>query len=69
MKSEVYKCDLCKATKGEVNHWFVATSFGSKAELVQVETWSETAADARGTSHLCGRECVQKFMDAWMAKP
>lgn len=67
-KFEGYRCTLCKVIKGEANHWFIAIPFGSisKATLVQFEFWSDTAADASGTTHLCGEACAHKFMDSWM---
>ena len=62
MKREVIECDVCGKVKQEVNHWFVIRL---EISALTLNKWpvAHMCPDAK---HICGQECVQKFLSNWM---
>ena len=58
-----YRCDQCKALKGDANKWFWAVRLpGSR---LVVAPWDLPIRDEQAVViHLCGRNCVMQ----WIAK-
>jgi hypothetical protein len=67
MITQQVECDICKALKKEVNHWYVVCPVGSS---VRLHTWS--SADTMGllrkprVIHCCGQACLHKALDQWV---
>ena len=57
MKIDTYACDVCKAHKGEGNHWWVMMPDDRR---MIIAPWLDTAIDHDDLFHLCGAACVQK---------
>ena len=60
-QNRTYTCDVCGATKGEANHWWLASvAQQSKASRrLTVSAWDEqTRAHVLGAIDVCGSECL-----------
>ena len=66
-----YKCDGCGAERKETNHWYTAYKT-SKTFGTVLSTWEEAKAgailDFPGVRHLCGRNCVVKYISELMGE-
>jgi hypothetical protein len=70
MKVSTYKCEVCGKQKEPTNHWFVLRVFGEESRgLMQIEPWSETAAEQEGAFHLCGQEHAIQKVSEFLSKP
>jgi hypothetical protein len=59
VKSEVYICDECQATKKDVNHWWLLSSpERTVAGEIIFSPWNDDIANDDGVKHLCGQACV-----------
>ena len=58
-----FTCDGCKAVKKETNHWWIVSV---STEVLSLMPWNEDVAAQEGIYHLCGGECVSKFLSARM---
>ena len=71
--NSTYKCDGCGKLKAEVNHWFVASEISpSNGDLLNslsmgIHRWPRHK-DAAGVKHLCGAECVIKYVNEFLGK-
>jgi hypothetical protein len=61
MKIENYKCDVCGATKGEANHWWVIAITQHEFYLYG---WHK---NTRPDFHVCGQACASKKLSEFMA--
>src|SRR5581483_8006989 len=62
-------CDVCGREKTELNRWWIIDT-SRLADLppypiLRLIAYNETDA-IYSRHHLCGFECVQKFIDLWM---
>lgn len=70
MRKETYNCDICGVERREANHWFFARSPGPGT--LTVLTWEAawalgtSAMGAEGMLHLCGTECLQRYLGRWI---
>lgn len=57
-------CDVCKASKTAVNHWFYANILGG----FNVYKWDPDAENPKNVDviHLCGHVCVVKKLSEWL---
>jgi hypothetical protein len=67
MKSEIYRCDVCKVEKKESNHWFKAWRRDEppKPNAFVLYHWQDPAATTCDI-HLCSLPCATKAMCAAM---
>ena len=63
MKSEIYRCDVCRTEKKESNHWYRGLRI---AGGYVTYTWGALAPDEARAEHLCGLPCAMKAMCAAM---
>jgi len=62
--TEQYSCDICGKQKQHTNHWLLASMDNA---ALTVRTWeSVQVSNKREFKHLCGQECVLKFVNKWM---
>jgi hypothetical protein len=52
-------CDICNATRGIDNHWFLATLSGT----LTFGLWNDVDAIAPGVKHICSSTCAAKLID------
>ena len=70
----VYKCDECGSLKQESNHWFALFRTRWNGQTHDTEILSVVALEVykSGTTGdvltICGRECVQKVVERYMAE-
>ena len=68
---ESFTCDICGTDRKETNHWF-AVRFDAVGTLI-MQTWGRAKdrqhLDGADTHHLCGSDCVHKFIDKWLSNP
>ncbi len=57
---EVFTCDSCGKQKGEVNHRFMVNDF----ESFMVLPFNDRLAKYYKSA--CGRECLNKMLNAWL---
>src|ERR1700692_3953549 len=55
---------MCGAQKREANHWFLANQ--ESGEL-HVSRWTSKNLLRPGTQHLCGENCLHKFLSEFLA--
>lgn len=71
--SSTYKCDICGKLKAEVNHWYVGSEISPanegdvSADSLGIHRWPKYR-DAAGAKHLCGAECVIKYVNEFLGK-
>ncbi len=69
MKKEQYTCDVCGRAKGEVNHWWRAR-VGNALHIYHWEYFGEGGDDESvPTKHICGHECLNKLVAAFLDAP
>jgi hypothetical protein len=65
-KIDTYKCELCSNQKKEVNHWFIVFLLKGEGNVLKptlsILSWNETTAAMQHAQHLCGIECLQRFV-------
>jgi hypothetical protein len=62
--TEQYSCDICGKQKQQTNHWLLAFIADY---TISVRTWDSVKTEnLREFKHLCGQECVLKFVNKWM---
>jgi ferredoxin len=76
--NEPWTCDICQAKKQPSNGWcigFANKRFDFEANGIKVTTtatailpWNDLLADRKGAVHLCGVECISKFVAKAIAK-
>lgn len=66
MEIKTILCDVCKFQKKEANHWFKAVKLSVPG--VSVYPWEAEVDAAREISHLCGIECVMKWVGRQLVK-
>ena len=64
-RQETFHCDVCKAKRGEANHWFL---LNPHALSIVIGAWEEEDARQEGIIHLCGEACVLKRVGEFLAK-
>ena len=62
MKSIVYTCQ-CGETRKQTNHWFLIKPL-SNGKIVCMP-WIDKIASQKGIEHICGRECLTKYIAKW----
>jgi len=68
MFAKTIKCDICRKQKAEVNHWWIGFMRCDSVTSSVIQPWNDEIAEAIGAKHLCGQECVTKFVSEWMQK-
>jgi hypothetical protein len=70
-KVETITCDVCGKIKGEVNHWFKASSTDGSDEIIRgFSVYPSDEPIDRGFVYLdlCGQSCVVQAINSWMQK-
>ena len=66
MKIDTWACDICKTQKKETNHWYkgwINEEFSGRG--ICIYQWH---VEVSNCVHLCGIECVTKWMGRELAK-
>lgn len=79
MRDLIYKCDVCRKAKEEVNHWFIVirgadikapnydSILGQKFNSVfLVFQWGENLAATEIAHHVCGQAHALELASRWM---
>jgi len=67
MKIDTWACDICKVQKKETNHWYKGqTSTDPLYKGIHIYEWNVVVNS--DCSHLCGIECVTKWMGRELSK-
>lgn len=70
MKLHQFSCDVCGRVKGEANHWFLGYHHPA-ASIIHLSKWNdgiERDGDDGHIAHLCGLECVNKWVQQQLTK-
>ena len=70
-----FTCDICGKTKGEANHWWLA-SLGQKADFAEEEEalrftlmrWHSAESRNPDIYHLCGQGCAMQAAERFMTE-
>jgi hypothetical protein len=55
-----FRCEHCKAERGEANHWFELRHVKGAPYFL---AWSK-AAEKPGSKHICSEKCAHSVLDA-----
>lgn len=64
MIKQSISCDMCGVQKREANHWFLANQESGELHVSQ---WTSKNLLCPGTKHLCGENCLHKFLSEFLA--
>ena len=64
MIKQSISCDMCGVQKREANHWFLANQESGELHVSQ---WTSKNLFSPGTKHLCGENCLHKFLSEFLA--
>jgi hypothetical protein len=62
MRTEDVYCDVCRATRGSGNHWFLMQLEGM---WITFRPWDEQLSRSNMVEHICGESCLQKRISQW----
>lgn len=65
MRDSIYRCDECKAQKGEGNRWLLAVAHNTHG--LEFRLWDDDLAKEDNVSHLCGEQCAQRRLNEFFA--
>lgn len=60
-----YRCDICKEQKKELNHWWTGYLLLNKTEICVIPL-GDGPDPGNGIYHLCGFDCVTKWLHQQM---
>lgn len=61
-----WECDVCGRAKGPSNHWWIGYFHSFPAKGVVIQRWSDALAAAPDYFHLCGLECVTRWVTRFL---
>lgn len=62
---DTYCCEMCPELKKENNGWFVGLALKNSTLIMP---WDEGTAAMKESKHLCGLDCVGKWVSQTLAK-